>query len=169
MKAFLIAGVVVILMASFSSCNSSKSDAEKTAENIKDMTNKGTLGSQPVSKTGTFVRAMIDGKEWEAIRMVQDASPNSSYKLVHGEDDDIIINFNIWQPEAGRTRKLGEDMSIDFWKDDDIMGGRSGEIVITRADEQWVEGTFHFTATQMNGSKKAEVTNGSFRIATTTP
>lgn len=170
MKALLIAGVVVILMTSLSSCNSSKSEAEKTAENIKDMsTNKGTLGSKPVSETGTFVKATIDGKEWKATRMVQDASPNSSYKLVHGEDDDIIINFNIWQPEVGRIRKLGEDMSIDFWKGDDIMGGRSGEIVITRADEQWVEGTFHFTATQMNSSKKVEVTNGSFRIATTTP
>lgn len=155
MKTLLIAGAAIIIMVSFTNCNSSKSEAEKAAETIKDMSaNKGTPGSKPVAETGTFVKATIDGKEWEAMRMVQDASPGSSYKLVHGEDDDITIHFSIWQPEVGRTRKLGEDMAIDFWKGDDILGGRSGEITVTRVDEQWVEGTFHFTATQMNSSKK---------------
>jgi len=169
MKTFLTAAIAVVFVTSFNSCNSSKSEAEKVAETIKDAASQGTPGSKPVSETGTFVKATIDGKEWEAKRMVQDASVNSSYKLVCGEDDDITIRFSIWQPEAGRTRKLGSDMVIDFWNGDEILGGRSGEITITRADEKWVEGTFHFTATQMDSDKKYEITNGSFRIATTTP
>jgi hypothetical protein len=170
MKILVNAVISIIIMATFANCNSSKPEAEKTADSIKDVTgNKGTTGAVPVSKTGTFVKATIDGKEWEATRMLQDAPASSSYKLVHGEDNDISINFNIWKPEVGRTRKLGEDMVIDFWKGDEILGGRSGEITITRADEQWVEGTFHFTATQIEGSKIYEITNGSFRIAATTP
>lgn len=169
MKALLTVSIAVILMASFTSCNSSKSDAEKAADTIKEAAAQGSPGTKPVSETNTFVKATIDGKEWEAKRMMQDASVNSSYKLVCGEDDDITIRFSIWQPEAGRTRKLGEDMVIDFWNGGEILGGRSGEITITRVDEKWVEGTFHFTATQMNSDKKYEITNGSFRIATTTP
>jgi hypothetical protein len=169
MKTLLIACITMIGIVSFSSCNSSKSEAEKTAEAIKNATSKGTAGAKPVSETGTFVKATIDGKPWEATRMLQDASARSSYKLVHGEDDEISLNFNMWQPQAGNTRKLGDDMAINFWKGDDMMSGRTGEIVITSADDKWVEGTFYFTATQTEGDKKCEVTNGSFRIATTTP
>lgn len=176
MKALFIACITLVGMASFSSCNSSKSEAEKTAEAIKNATNDvddddytGTSGSKQVSETGTFVKATIDGKAWEAKRMTQDAPASSSYKLVHGEDKDIRINFNIWQPAAGSKWKLGESKAVTFWKGDELMSGLSGEIAITSADDKWVEGTFHFTATQTDGDKKSEVTNGSFRIATTTP
>ena len=169
MKTLLTVSIAVILTASFASCNSSKSEAEKVADTIKEASAQGSPGTKPVSETGTFVKATIDGKEWEAKRMMQDAPASSSYKLVYGEDDDITIRFSIWQPKAGVTRKLGSDMVIDFWNGDEILGGRSGEFTITRADEQWVEGTFHFTATQMDSDKKYEITTGSFRIATTTP
>jgi hypothetical protein len=38
--------------------------------------------------------------------------------------------------------------------------------VVTRMDDQWVEGTFFFSATDARSKKTIEATNGSFRVPT---
>lgn len=162
MKIHVVVSAVAIV--TLLSCNSSKSEAEKTADKIQQTIQSTKPGTDPVAKTGSWLKATIDGKEWEATHMLTDNDPNSSYRQVSGEGGDVTISFQLWKPEAGRVRKLGDDMAIDFWTGDDILGGRVGEIVVTRADNQWVEGTFHFSATKSDGGKTYEVTKGSFRI-----
>ena len=50
-----------------------------------------------------------------------------------------------------------------------ILGGYKGEMLITKANEQWAEGTFYFTADSDRSDKKAEVIDGFFRISMVNP
>jgi hypothetical protein len=61
---------------------------------------------------------------------------------------------------------LGDDNVADLSTSDGagIWGGRKGEMVITKLDENIAEGNFFFTGSSSRSAKTMEVTNGSFRI-----
>lgn len=156
--------IIVSLLMIFTACNT---QAEKMAKQIEDTVSKTT--TETPSENGIYLKATIDGKPWHAEKMIPDMDPNSSYKRIHGEKGDIMISFQLWKPQTGMKRKFKEDYAADFWAEDGIFGGRQGEVTVTKADDKFIEGTFYFTATTVNGSGKHEITNGSFRVATTPP
>ena len=141
------------------------SDAKELGKKIQETVKANSPQGQKPSANGTYLKATIDGDAWEANSMIPDMDPNSSYKRIHGENGDISISFSLWKPTTGDKRVFSEDNAVDFWTSDGIFGGRKGEVVVTRADDKFVEGTFFFSAT--SDGKTHEVTNGTFRVQAT--
>jgi hypothetical protein len=160
----LLLSLTLLLAAA---CNSAQSDAEKTANSIKETVAANSPAAEKPSANGTYMKATIDGKAWEANKMIPDLDPNSSYKRIQGEKGDISISFQLWKPQAGQTVQFSEDHAADLWAPDGIFGGRKGKVTITRADNQFVEGTFNFTATSVNNPGTHEITNGEFKVQAT--
>jgi hypothetical protein len=160
--------LVTLLLLSLliiSSCKSgTRSAAEETAAGISQQTGSASSTDLPA---GSFVKATIDGKAWEATKITPDISAGSDYKRVTGEHGDVSISFQVWKPMAGKKITLTEDHVIDFWAKDGIFGGRKGEISINEAKDGWLEGTFFFTATSQGSTDTHEITNGSFRVPIT--
>jgi Tfp pilus assembly protein PilP len=146
-----------------------QSEAEKTAQLIKETTEANTPAAETPSENGIYLKVIIDGKLWQAEKMIPDMDPNSSYKRIHGEKGEIMISFQLWKPQTGMKREFKEDYAADFFSEDGIFGGRKGEVIVTKADDQFIEGTFYFTATTTANNSKHEITNGSFRVAATPP
>lgn len=157
----LLAGVILLTHCKPKASSEAASHAQEISETIKANSPGGELSSA----AGSYLQATIDGKDWTATDVKTDHNPSSSYKLVHGEAGETIISFQLWKPTTGMKRSFGEDFAAEFWTDDGIFGGRKGELTITKADDQWVEGTFYFTATSMNTEGKHEVTNGKFKVS----
>jgi hypothetical protein len=170
MKLSTIPFLFVTLYALTTGCKSkSSSDAEKLAKDIQSTVKKNSPGTVATSAEGYFMKAKIDGKEWNAAYMMPDESASSSYKTIHGETGETYINFMIWRNgiKLGMTDAFGEgnapNLSVEgvsgFW------GGKSGELKITRVDEKWLEGNFQFDATSSSEpGKTIRVTDGSFRV-----
>src|SRR5690349_13306012 len=98
MKLLLTFFLCCTLCASQSGCKSkSSSDAEKLAKDIQSTIKKSSPGTVATSADGFYMKAKIDGKEWEASGMLPDESASSSYKTIHGEKGETYINFMIWR------------------------------------------------------------------------
>lgn len=135
-------------------------EAGKKASEISSVT--GQASGTP-DANGSYLKAIIDGKEWQASKMT-DYRAGSDYKLVNGEAKDITIGFQIHKPTPGMTREFREDYVADLITEDGFFGGRKGQVTVTKVDDKWIEGTFHFTASSDRSTKTYEVKNGSFRI-----
>lgn len=157
------------LLLIIAGCSSTQSEAEKIAQQIKETREASTPAAATPSENGIYLKATIDGKPWQAEKMIPDMDPNSSYKRIHGEKGEIMISFQLWKPQTGMKRKFKEDDVADFFAEDGIFGGRTGEVIVTKADDQFIEGTFYFTASSTANNIKHEITNGSFRVAATPP
>jgi hypothetical protein len=124
-------------------------------------------GTIPTKADGYTMRAKIAGKEWTAVSMM----PLPVADRVIGYRGDAYIGFALKARDAKAGAHIAfsdnnaADLSIQG--DSAAWGGRAGEMVITKADAQWIEGTFRFTATSQSSgsSKKVEVTDGFFRVA----
>jgi hypothetical protein len=118
---------------------------------------------------GNFVKATINDKAWTASRMTADYNypARSSDKLVHGETDAFSLSFYLYKPATGNKRPFTEDYVVECRTDAGYYSGKKGEVTVTKADDQWIEGSFYFTATSTSSDKVYEVTNGSFRVETT--
>ena len=161
----MITALFIPALVLIAACGSkTSSDAAKQAGIISETAKATTPASETISEAGIYMKATIDGKEWHAAKMIPDNDPGSSYKRIHGESGDIMISFQLWKPTAGTKRSFGDDYVADFWTQDGVFAGKKGEVTVTKADDQWIEGTFYFTAGSMNSSKTYEVTRGAFRV-----
>ena len=167
MKNLLYISATGILLFIYS-CNGS-SDAQKKANEISNTLSQQSSDEEKPVADGAYMKATIDGKQWRASKTMTDNEPSSSYKFVYGDSDDFTISFYIYKPETGNKRPFTENYAADFSTSDAFFGGRKGELIITKADDEWVEGTFNFTAnsTSSGSSKVYEITNGSFRVKAT--
>lgn len=164
-QTLLILGIslVVILPA----CTAKpENDAAQPAGQSQPVTKEPSPGAVPTKEDGYYMKAKIDGKQWVAAYMVPDIDPRSNDKQIQGEDPGTTINFMIWKPgvKVGMKKEFKESHAANLFTGDDIYGGRKGEFEITRADDQWTEGKFSFTATTSGSSKIIEVTEGFFRV-----
>jgi uncharacterized protein DUF6252 len=114
--------------------------------------------------SGSYLRATINGQRWEATEMSPDVD-RSSIIVVHGRNKNGFLTFNI----SGKRVKVGQPRTFKgtdpscFWdENNETWQGTSGERVVTHIDEQWIDGTFHFTA-QKNGQTLV-CTDGEFRV-----
>jgi hypothetical protein len=120
--------------------------------------------SDPGSSGSGYLRATINGKRWEATTMTPDVD-GSSIIVVHGRNNDGFLTFKI----SGKNTKVGKPRTFkdtdpsSFWDEhNETWQGTTGERVVTHIDEQWIDGTFHFTAVK-NG-KTLTCTDGEFRV-----
>src|SRR6478609_1942723 len=118
-------------------------------------------GSMPA---GCYLRAVIDGKKWEATEMTPDRS-HPSLIPVNGKNGAISITFVIggMRDNVGKPSNLSEMNTITYWGGGGFfVGAKSGQVTVQKMDDQFIEGTFNFTAEK--DGKKVTCTNGEFRI-----
>jgi len=152
------------------SCSNAQSEAaKKQAELIKETIKNNSPGTIATSTKGYYMAAKIDGKDWSASHMMPDENTNSGYIRLFGERGPDNISFQLWKRglAVGKKIEFSENHAADLNLKDNpaFFGGRTGFVEITKMDEQWLEGTFQFTATSSSTDKKVQVTNGRFRVA----
>ncbi len=168
MQQFFKAISLVIVIACFTRCNSAQSEAQKQAGLIQKAVKEATPGSVTTSEDGYYMKAKIDGKEWQAAYMMPDESTNSSYLRISGENNGVSITFTLSARslKTGKMDAFSESHAVDFSTNEEggIFGGTKGEVLITNSDGKWVEGKFYFTATTSRLATVHEVTEGVFRV-----
>lgn len=160
--------ICAVLMFCFLSCkNKAATDAQQQAVTLKETIEQLSPGMEPASEKGYYMKATIDGKEWTATGMMHDEGGTSSYRQVNAEGNGTTISFQLWKQgiTTGMKRDFGDDYAANFITDDGFFGGRDGGMEITRADDQWIEGKFHFNASSGTSDKKIAVTDGFFRVS----
>jgi hypothetical protein len=139
-----------------------KTDNATSQRSTADFTLPGMKpGTMPV---GCYLRATIDGKKWEATEMTPDSS-HPSQLPVNGKNGSSSITFVIdgVHVELGKPHNLSEMDHITYWGGGGFfVGAESGQVTITKMDDQFIEGTFNFTAEK--DGRKITCTDGQFRI-----
>lgn len=161
----LIFGFSVLLISSGGCGNSAQGDAKNLAAQIQNTVKENAPGSLPVAEGGYTMRAKINGKEWTANSMMP-ATDKTGRIIGYHNTDYISFPYDKRDMVAGKKIRISENHAVDFvTKENGICGGRSGEMNITKVDDNWVEGTFFFTVNSCVGvATKIEVTDGFFRI-----
>lgn len=146
--------------------SSAKHQAEEDAAKIDNAMSKSATGSMP---QGCYLRAVIDGKKWEATEMTPDRS-HPSIIPVNGKNGDSSITFVIsgMRDNVGKPSNLSEMNTITYWGGEGFfLGAKAGQVAVQKVDEQFIEGTFNFTAEK--DGKQVTCTDGEFRIPSPTP
>lgn len=153
--------------------SSSQREAEQHAAKVDEATSAGDAAGSTADKgsmpEGCYLRAVIDGTKWEATAMTPDRA-HPSIIPVNGRKDSSSIMFTIsgMRDNVGQPSKLSDMNTITFWEGEKIMGAKNGEVIVTKMDDQFIEGTFNFTAEE--DGKKVTCTDGAFRVPSpTTP
>lgn len=159
---------IFIITATMFSCgnsggNSTVSDAKELASAIKQM----QPGGIPTTAGGWTMTAKFDGKDWSANSLMP---PETAGRII-GENDGVSISLPYDRREmtVGYKNKISRNNAVDIFTKDDtrIWGGYAGEMEITKAEGDWVEGKFFVTGSS-DTEKKLEITDGFFRISLST-
>ncbi|MEO7049634.1 MAG: DUF6252 family protein [Ferruginibacter sp.] len=145
------------------SCNSQQGEANKTAAQIQQQVNQNSPANVTTNSTGYYMKATVNGKEWIADAVTP---PEAAGRIVGKKNMEYIgLPYNKQYLIAGKKIALGEDEAVDIsFTGVGLAITKNGEMEITKVDENWAEGIFHFTATISGTDKIVEVTQGSFRI-----
>jgi hypothetical protein len=168
MKQILLIVCSSVIISFITACNGTRSEAQKQSELIQTTLKENSPGSISTSKDGYYLSAKLDGKEWSANAMMADNSASSNIKMIHAEGGDDVIKLQLYKPRivVGKKVAFNEQSPANLFTADGAMySGNTGEIEITKVDDQWIEGSFHFTATTSSSNAKVEVTDGRFRVA----
>lgn len=161
---------IIILTASIlivAGCKSKSDKAVDDAKTVATELKKMQPGGIPTKPGEWTMTAKIDGKEWSANSIV---SPESAGRIV-GENNGESISLPYYDQRnflAATKRKLGDGHdAVDMSLNDDVSlwSAKSGEMEITKVDNNWAEGKFSFTAGGFHSDKTKQVTDGFFRIA----
>ena len=129
--------------------------------------NSGSLPPDaiPVTPTGYFMTAKINGKDCKASFMMP-ADKTEQIVGFYSGDKYIGLPYQKKYFVAG-TKISFSDVHADLTSKDDVQvwSGRKGEMKITKVTGKWAEGEFFFTGYSYDNKKTIEVTNGFFRIA----
>ena len=153
------------ILVLFAKCSgqSSAVQAQKLANEISEKT--AVPGEAPGANL--YMKAVINGKKWEADKLIPDQSRSSEYRVT-GAAKGTTIGFYVYIPHitVGSETKFGESHAADFITDDEnsFYGGRTGKFIITKVDEDGFEGTFYFTASTSSATKKYDITEGVLRF-----
>lgn len=156
--------LVAIFGFSIIICHAQQSKAMKDQQKAYDILHKkandGRINTAPGSWNMT---AVIDGKPWKANYMY---SPEQTSRIIGHHDDEFISFPYRSNMSTGYKKAFSSSWAVDINLNDGvgIYGATEGEMIITKADANWIEGTFHFIAEAASGNKKLNVTNGYFKI-----
>jgi hypothetical protein len=160
MKLFIISIIMLFLLGS---CNSQQTAHQKAVaeKNAIEAARPGTI---PAKAGGWSMTAKINGKAWSAVSLMP---PEAAGRIIgYYKDEYIGLPYDKRNMVVGKKIIFGEGNAVDLSTSDEagFWGGRKGEMEITKADANWAEGIFHFTATTSGSAKTKEVTDGFFRI-----
>lgn len=168
MKKLLLLLTIYILLFSCNNNaqNKTLADANAVAVGVEKM----QPGGIPTTENGWTMKAMINGKQWTANSIV---SPDAAGRIIGDKNGmGIGLPYSRTNMSVGEKTTFSHDEAVDIFlpaEQGGILGGYKGEMVITKANGQWAEGTFYFSASSDRSDKTAEVTDGFFRISMASP
>jgi len=111
-----------------------------------------------------FLKAKINGKGWAATEMMPDKYV-SEILQISGSNGTSAIWIQLNKPAAGKTENLIQT-DLNHYADEqfNMYMITSGKISVTKMNDQWVEGTFSFNATDKRSKKTVVVTEGSYKV-----
>ena len=154
---------ILVLVIMFSYCGN-QSSAIKDQQQAMEVLKSVTPGTVPTTSDGFTMKAKLNGKEWSATSMMPPVAPSRIIGYNNGEY--ISFPYDRRNMVIGKKTTFTQDYAVDLTTDDDVKfwGGRKGEMLITKVDDNMAEGTFFFTASASGSTKTIEVTDGFFRI-----
>lgn len=163
MKQYILTLAIIITI---SACNGQTGykEAKKVQKAIEDAPRPGTMPAKNGSWTMT---ALVNGKQWTATSVMP---PAAAGRLVGYEGGKSYIGLPAFEKryvKVGAWYLLGDGhYSVDIWYNNDASQYRNyaGKVEVTKIDDDWVEGTFYFTATRDEPVGNIKVTNGFFRV-----
>lgn len=113
---------------------------------------------------GSYIKAKINGADWESAKMVFDKYL-SEIVQVWGDKGNTSMRLQLNKPVQGKIDKLIKT-DLNSWTDENfnMYMVQDGETQVTKMDDKWIEGIFHFSAKDNRSGKLATVTSGTFRI-----
>jgi hypothetical protein len=167
-KNVFTSGILLLIIMVLFSCNS-RSQQVKEAKKLQSDIKKMMPGGMATTIGGYTMTAKINGRDWTASSIM----PPDIAGVITGDNNGESISLPYYDKRnflALKKRKLGKGHGgADMRLNDDVKfwSAKTGQMEITKADDQWAEGTFSFTAESLQSDKTTEVTNGFFRIALT--
>ncbi|MCW3091466.1 MAG: hypothetical protein JWP81_2535 [Ferruginibacter sp.] len=161
MKHILPLLILTFMLYSCGNDNTDKaiSDAKEVQSAIKQM----QPGGIPTTAGGWTMTAKIKDKNWTANSIMP---PEAAGRIV-GDDNGVSISLPYDRRDMvpGKKTTFSHDNAVDLMTNDEVglWGGYSGEMEVTKVDNEWAEGKFFFTGA--SDDKKIEVTEGVFRIS----
>ncbi|NRF38346.1 hypothetical protein [Pedobacter foliorum] len=158
--------ILAFILTLITACNG-QNDAKKLSKGIQNVRKENSPGSVATSANGYYMKCKIDGKDWEATGIMP---PNLAGRIM-GENNGEFISLPYYDKRnflALKKRKFGDGHNnVDMNLHDDVLywGAKSGEMIITKADDKWAEGTFSFIANNSKSAKTMAITNGVFRVS----
>jgi uncharacterized protein DUF6252 len=149
------------ISATMAATQASGSDAVATPADLF-----GLAAQKETMPAGCYLRATINGKRWEATSMTPDLD-RSSIVEINGRNKSGFINFTIGlvNIKTGKPRKFNDQHPLLYWdENNESWLAKSGECVISKFDQKFVEAKFHFTVE--NEGKSVACTDGEFRVPT---
>ncbi len=146
------------------SCNIGISQTHEKAKEVQTAIKEMMPGTIATTSNGYTMKAKINGKQWTADAMMP---PNAAGRIIgYNNGESIGLPYDIRDMRVGNKINFGEDNATDLMTNDDVgmWGGRKGEMVIIKVDNQYAEGTFYFTGSTSRSNKTMVVTDGFFRI-----
>jgi len=164
--------LLLALTCALSACNGQQNDAKKVKKDIGTTLKEHTPGTIATSAAGYYMKAKIDGKDWEATSMMPIKGIDRA--IGYSDNGDYISIPGIVMPrQEGYKITLGESYGVDINMKDKSFVDKDGNVIlldkqvgkveVTKRDGDWLEGKFYFTAYSSKSDKKIQVTEGSFR------
>jgi hypothetical protein len=158
--------LIAIITTAFSSCgNVSQSQAVTDAKQTQAEIQSIKPGGIATSTNGYLMTATIDGKKWSARFMM----PPAVTDRIIGDDNvtSISLPYDRRYMVPGKKIAFSHDRAVDLFTNDAvaIWGGYSGEMEITKVENNWAEGKFFFTASGSDTDKTLAVSDGYFKIS----
>ena len=159
MKSTIIISGLILLTA----C---KSQTQKDAEKYQNAVNSVVDSyKKPTSKDGLYLSANVNGKEWIASKMLLDMDDSHPVVQAYNQDNEVMLFYLNRRMSKGKAQDMQSSGQYNDKEDAlSMLTSTEGEKTITNMDDKWIEGTFHFTASNDQKTKKVEITNGFFRI-----
>jgi hypothetical protein len=158
--------LLLIITSMLSSCgNSDQGKAISDAKELQSVIKKMQPGGIPTAEGGWTMTAKLNGKEWAASSII---SPEVAGRIAgEGDDKTISLPYDRRSMSPGEKTTFSHNNAVDLMTNDDVglWGGYSGEMEITKVDNEWAEGKFYISAKDDATGKALEVTEGFFRIS----
>ena len=156
--------LILILIAMLSPFVYSQNNNAEHAKQVQSGIKALMPGFIPVTSGGYMMSAKINGKQWTASSMMP---PEQADRIVGDNNGESIgLPYDRRDMVVGNKIKFSKNNAVDlFTNDGGILGGREGEMEITKVKDGWAEGKFFFNANSLNSNKTAKVTDGLFRVS----
>lgn len=160
-------GILLAIAVALFSCSSGQNGAAQKAKELQAGISAMKPGGIATTAGGYTMTAKINGRDWAATSIISPAIAG----VIAGENNDESIALPYYNKRSLlglKKRKLGEGHGgVDMRLNDDVKfwSAKTGEMEITKVDDNWIEGKFSFIAVNTASGKTVAVTDGFFRIA----